>query len=146
MRCFLRSWVTIPSLNLAMGTVWLNRTTARYTPVQCCPTAAPSRVDGCGPSSVTTFRHPGGGRRQCGCTQGLVAPTVPSPPSWTMRRSTPRFGGSSHSGLIGTLVLGEGVTRPWVSPLKLASARLCQFLPFLLRLLLLCAGSWVHAQ
>jgi hypothetical protein len=42
--------------------------------------------------------------------------------------------------------LREGVTRPWVSPLKLASARLCQFLPFLLHLLLLCAGSWVHAQ
>jgi hypothetical protein len=41
--------------------------------------------------------------------------------------------------------LREGVANPWVSPLELASAQLCQFLPFLLCLLRLCEGSWVHA-
>jgi hypothetical protein len=41
--------------------------------------------------------------------------------------------------------LGEGVDIRWVIPLELASAQLCQFLPFLLWLLLSCARYWVHA-
>jgi hypothetical protein len=54
--------------------------------------------------------------------------------------------GAHRNSVPSSIPLRERVARPWLSPLELASTRLCQFLSFLLHLLCLCAGSWVCAQ